>query len=159
MFSWPSKLKPADRPELVSSIDLFPTILSAIDLETPPNLPGLNLWEELTEEKTIDRNILCGEAYGHDIVDKDNPEASLAYLWCIEEDWKLILSYDGILEGGNGSYEYIHEEVRKEPVRLYKIVEDPFEKNNLAEDYPEKVEQLKKRIEGWYPLKERKVLK
>jgi hypothetical protein len=41
---------------------------------------------------------------------------------------------------------------------LYKIVEDPFEKNNLADEYPDKVEQLKNKIESWYPLKERKVL-
>jgi uncharacterized sulfatase len=158
MFSWPGKLKPAERTELVSSIDLFPTVLGAVNVELPANLPGLNLWDELTEEKAIERNIIFGEAYGHDIIDKDNPEASLAYLWCIEDDWKLILSYDGIIEGGVGSYDYIHDQVRKEPVRLYKIVEDPFEKNNLADEYPDKVEQLKNKIESWYPLKERKVL-
>jgi hypothetical protein len=48
--------------------------------------------------------------------------------------------------------------VRAEPIRLYKIVEDPFEKNNLARENPEKVEELKQKIEFWYPLKERKVL-
>lgn len=159
MFSWPSKLKPSFRKELVSSIDLFPTVLSAANIEIPQNLPGLNLWDELTEEKSIDRNIIFGEAYGHDIVDKDDPEASLAYLWCIEDDWKLILSYDGIIEGGNGAYNFTHDFVRAEPVRLYRIVEDPFERNNLAEEYPEKVEQLKNKIESWYPIKERKVLK
>ncbi|MCP4975275.1 MAG: sulfatase [Maribacter sp.] len=158
MFSLPGKLKPALRPELVQSIDLFPTVLSAANIELPLNLPGLDLWDELTEEKPIDRNIIFGEAYGHDIIDKDNPEASLAYLWCIEGDWKLILSYDGIVEGGNGGYDYIHDQMRKEPIRLYKIVEDPYEKNNLADEHPEKVEQLKQKIEAWYPLKERKVL-
>ena len=48
--------------------------------------------------------------------------------------------------------------MRAEVIRLYKIVEDPFEKNNLARENPEKVEQLKQKIEAWYPLKERKVL-
>jgi uncharacterized sulfatase len=158
MFSWPGKLKPASRPELAQSIDLFPTVLSAANIQLPQNLPGLDLWDELTEEKPIDRNIIFGEAYGHDIIDKDNPEESLAYLWCIEEDWKLILSYDGIVEGGNGGYDYIHDQMRKEPIRLYKIVEDPYEKNNLADEHPEIVEQLKQKIEAWYPLKERKVL-
>mgnify|MGYP006129826813 CR=1 FL=1 len=158
MFSWPGKLKPAIRTELVQSIDLFPTVLSAANIEFPKNLPGLDLWDELIEEKPIDRNIIYGESYGHDIIDKDNPEVSLAYLWCIEDDWKLILSYDGIIEGGNGGYNYIHDQVRAEPIRLYKIVEDPFEKNNLARENPEKVEELKQKIEFWYPLKERKVL-
>ena len=158
MFSWPGKLKPAERKEMGSSIDLFPTVLSAANVELPANLPGLNLWDELTEEKPIERNIIFGEAYGHDIIDKDDPEASLAYLWCVEDDWKLILSYDGIIEGGVGKYDYIHEQVRKEPVRLYKIVEDPFEKNNLADQYPEKVVELKNKIESWYPISKRKVI-
>jgi len=158
LFSMPGTLKPSSRKELVSSIDLFPTILSAAGIEPPRNLPGLNLWDALKNEKAIDRNIIFGEAYGHDIIDKDNPEASLGYLWCIEDDWKLILSYDGALEGGNGGYDFTHNEVRSEPIRLYKIVDDPFEKKNLASEYPDKVRQLKEKIEAWYPLKERKLL-
>lgn len=158
MLSWPGKLKPSDRPELVSSIDLFPTVLSAADVKYPEGLPGLDLWEELTEEKPIDRNIIFGEAYGHDIVDKDIPQASLGYLWCIEGDWKLTLSYDGEIHGGNGGYDFTHDYVRSEPVRLYKIVEDPFEKNNLADEFPEKVQDLKRKIEANYPLNGRKVL-
>lgn len=158
MFSWPGKLKPSDRPELVSSIDLFPTVLRAVNVDVPENLPGLDLWNELTTEKSIGRSIIFGEAYGHDIVDKDNPQASLGYLWCIEDDWKLILSYDGELFGGGGAYDFTHNHVRSEPTRLYKIVDDPFEKNNLADDYPEKVEDLKKKIEAQYPLNERKLL-
>lgn len=159
MFSWPSKLKPSFRKELVSSIDLFPTVLSAANIEIPQNLPGLNLWDELTEEKSIDRNIIFGEAYGHDIVDKDDPEASLAYLWCIEDDWKLILSYDGIIEGGNGAYNFTHDFVRAEPVRLYRIVEDPFEKNNLAEEYRKRWNNSKTKSRVGIHLKKGKCLK
>jgi uncharacterized sulfatase len=158
MFSWPGKLKPSDRPELVSSIDLFPTVLSAANVKYQNNLPGLDLWDELTEEKPVNRNIIFGEAYGHDIIDKDNPQASLGYLWCIEDDWKLILSYDGELIGGGGAYDFTHDYVRSEPIRLYKIVDDPFEKNNLADDYPEKVEELKMKIEAHYPLNGRKII-
>ena len=158
MFSMPGTLKPSSRKELSSSIDFVPTILSAVNLEIPKNLPGLNLWDNLKSGKKIDRNIVFGEAYGHDIIDKDNPEASLGYLWCVEDDWKLILSYDGALEGGKGGYDFTHNYVRSEPIRLYKITEDPFEKKNVASDYPDKVEQLKKKIEAWYPLNERELV-
>ena len=158
MFSMPGTLKPSSRKELVSSIDILPTILDAVNMEVPQNLPGLNLWDNLMNEKEIDRIIVFGEAYGHDIIDKDNPEASLGYLWCIENDWKLILSYDGALEGGNGGYDFTHDEVRSEPIRLYKITEDPFEKKNLASEYPDKVQQIKEKIEAWYPLRERTLL-
>ena len=158
LFSMPGTLKPSSRKELISSIDILPTILEAVNIEIPQNLPGLNLWDNLKSEKEIDRNIVFGEAYGHDIIDKDNPEASLGYLWCVEDDWKLILSYDGSLQGYNGVYDFTHNEVRSEPIRLYKITEDPFEKKNLASEYPDKVEQLKEKIEAWYPLNERKLL-
>ena len=158
MFSMPGTLKPSAREELVSSIDIVPTILGAVNRQVPQNLPGLNLWNNLKSEKEIDRNIVFGEAYGHDIIDKDNPEASLGYLWCIEEDWKLILSYDGALEGENGAYDFTHDEVRSEPIRLYKITEDPFEKKNVVREYPDKVQQLKEKIEAWYPLRERRLL-
>ena len=158
MLSWQGKLKPSDRPELVSSIDLFPTVLSAVNVEYPKNLPGLDLWDELTEEKPIERNIIFGEAYGHDIIDKENPQASLGYLWCIEDEWKLILSYDGELYGGGGAYDFTHEEVQSEPIRLYKIIDDPFELHNLADEYPDKVQDLKKKIEAHYPLNGRKVI-
>jgi len=76
----------------------------------------------------------------------------------ILETIPLILSYDGSLQGYNGVYDFTHNEVRSEPIRLYKITEDPFEKKNLASEYPDKVEQLKKKIEAWYPLNERKLL-
>ena len=126
--------------------------MRAVNVDVPENLPGLDLWDVLTTEKSIDRNIIFGEAYGHDIVNKDNPQASLGYLWCIEDDWKLILSYDGELFGGGGAYDFTHNYVRSEPIRLYKIVDDPFEKNNLADEFPEKVEDLKKKIESQYLL-------
>ena len=132
--------------------------MRAVNVDVPENLPGLDLWDVLTTEKSIDRNIIFGEAYGHDIVNKDNPQASLGYLWCIEDDWKLILSYDGELFGGGGAYDFTHNYVRSEPIRLYKIVDDPFEKNNLADEFPEKVEDLKKKIEAHYPLNGRKIL-
>ncbi|MCF6224030.1 MAG: sulfatase [Flavobacteriaceae bacterium] len=154
MISWPGKLKPAIREDVVSSIDFFPTMLSIAGIEPPANLPGLNLWPELTTGKPIERKIIFGEAYGHDIMEKDNPEASLANLWCIENNWKLILAYDGKIEG-HGSF--THKEMRKEPVRLYDILMDPYEKVNLAKQQPKVVERLTRKIENWYPLKERKL--
>ena len=42
-FRWPNQLTPQDRPELVSSIDLVPTILGFADANLPKGLPGLNL--------------------------------------------------------------------------------------------------------------------
>jgi len=155
IFSWPGVLKPGVRQELISSIDLMPTILGAVGKESNHTMSGINLWPTLTEKASIQREVIFGEGYGHDIIDKDNPEASLAYRWCIEGDWKLILCYDGQLEGWGLQ---THEEMRTEPVRLYNLVEDPYEKNNLFEKEPGRVIRLKSKIDNWYPLKDRQLL-
>jgi len=156
MFSWPGQLKPTIREEFISSIDLFPTILQAAGIEMPDSLPGSGLWDELNSGNAVDRNIIFGEGYGHNIMEKDNPEASLAYLWCIEDNWKLILCYDGEIEGWGS---YAHVNMQEQPIRLYDLKNDPYETINQAKKYPEKVEILKKQIEEWYPLNNRKILK
>ncbi len=155
IFSWPGVLEPETREELISSVDLMPTILGAAGIETTQRVSGINLWPGLTNQQPIHRQAIFGEGYGHDIIDKDNPEASLAYRWCIEGDWKLILCYDGQLEGWGL---HTHEEMRKEPIRLYNLIEDPHEKTNLFQEHPEIVSRLKSKIDSWYPLKYRKLL-
>ncbi|MFC2124087.1 sulfatase [Bacteroidota bacterium] len=155
MFSWPGKLKPDTREEFISSIDLFPTILNIAGIQQPSNLPGLNLWDELITGKAIERDMIFGEGYGHNMIEKDNPETSLAYLWCIEDNWKLILCYDGHIEGWGL---HTHEEMRKQPVRLYNIIQDPYEEFNLVEEYPTIVKRMRLKIEEWYPIKKRKVI-
>jgi len=49
MFRWPGDVKPADRPELCSSIDIVPTILAAAGVDIPKRLPGLNLLPNLQQ--------------------------------------------------------------------------------------------------------------
>ena len=39
MFRWPPKMKPDERKELVSSIDIVPTILAASGVKAPENYP------------------------------------------------------------------------------------------------------------------------
>ncbi|MHC4509622.1 MAG: sulfatase family protein, partial [Planctomycetota bacterium] len=95
VFSWPKVLKPARRDEIVSSVDLVPTILAAAGARTPQGLPGLDLLPNLTDGTRITRSAIFGEGFAHDIADIENPEASLLYRWCIEGPWKLILTYDG----------------------------------------------------------------
>jgi uncharacterized sulfatase len=151
LFSWPGKLQPADRPELVSSIDLVPTILAAAGARTAGDLPGLNLLPDLETGKKIDRDAIFGEGFAHDIADIDKPEASLLYRWCIEGKWKLLLTYDGEVN----RYQSTHPRTEKGP-QLFDLLADPSEEKNLAADHPDVVARLAGRIEAWYPVKERK---
>lgn len=154
MFNWPGKLSPVKRSEFISSIDLYPTILQVAGIPQPEGLPGTDLWDALQTGYPIERVPIFGEGYGHDMMEKDNPEASLAYRWVIEDQWKLILCYDGIIEGYRIDS---HEAMRKEPVRLYDVAKDPYETTNLADVHPEIVDRLSSRLQEWYPVNERKI--
>ncbi|MEO2011819.1 MAG: sulfatase [Pirellulaceae bacterium] len=153
MFSWPGKIKTADRPELVSSIDLVPTILSLAGARIPKDLPGLDLADNLCEGKAIERDTIFGEGFAHDIKDVDNSEASLLYRWCIEGQWKLLLTYDGEVN----RYRTTHPRTERRP-QLFDLNADPHEKKNMAAERPEVVARLAEKIGGWYLVKERKVL-
>jgi uncharacterized sulfatase len=151
IFSWPKVLRPTRRDELVSSVDLVPTILAAAGARTPHGLPGLDLLPNLREGTRITRNTIFGEGFAHDIADIEEPEASLLYCWCIEGPWKLILTYDGEVN----RYRSTHPRTEKRP-QLFNLLKDPYEKNNVAGDHPEEVARLAEKIAAWYPLKERK---
>ena len=154
MFSWPNGgLKNGKRKDVVSSIDLFPTVLAATGARTPKGLPGLNLLENLKTEKPIKRKGIFGETFAHDIADVENPEDSLLFRWTIEGKWKLLLTYDGEVN----RYKTTHPREEKRP-QLFNLLKDPKEKKNLAKDNPEVVARLVAKIGTWWPVKERKVL-
>lgn len=153
MFSLPSQFEAQMRPEVVSSIDIVPTVLAAAGVDIPAELPGKNLLENFKQQTPIDRDAIFGEGFAHDMADLDNPESTLMYRWVISGKWKLILSYDGV----NVSYQKYHKDVLSGP-RLYNILEDVHEKNNLVEKHPKLVKELVAKLEGWYPVKGRKVL-
>ncbi|MBL6764712.1 MAG: sulfatase [Verrucomicrobiae bacterium] len=153
-FNWPAKLKPADRGELVSSIDLLPTMVAAAGGRQPKGLPGLNLWSNLQTGAKIGRKAIFGEGLAHDIADIEKPEASLLYRWTIEGRWKLLLTYDGEV----AAYASTHPRTEKRP-QLFDLLKDPHETKNLAGDHPDVVARMVKAIDAWYPVTERKVVK
>ena len=152
MFSWPAKLKPADRPEVVSSIDFMPTVLAAAGARVPEGLPGLNLLPNLKDNTPIQREIIFGENFAHNIADLHDPEASLTYRWCIAGKWKLILTYDGEVVRTDKAWD---SRTVKHP-QLFDLIDDPHEKKNVAAAHPEIVARLAKAIAEWYPVTKRK---
>ncbi|MCZ6675153.1 MAG: sulfatase [Verrucomicrobia bacterium] len=154
MYSWPAKLKPSHRMDLVSSIDIFPTVLAAAGARQPKiKLPGLNLLPHLESGSDIPRDSIFGEAFAHDIADIENPEASLLFRWCIQGDWKLLLTYDGEVNRNA----HVHPRDEKRP-QLFNLKNDPHEKSNLAGQNPRVVARMAKMIDEWWPVRERKVL-
>lgn len=153
MLSWPGVITPAKREELVSSIDLAPTMLSATGATLPDGLPGLDLMPVVRDGKQLGRDTIYGEVFAHDVADIDKPEASLIYRWTITGRWKLLLTYDGVL----GRYASTHPRTEKRP-QLYDLEADPHEERNLAAQNPEIVARLADKIDLWWPVTERKTI-
>lgn len=153
IFSWPGRLDPQTRSELVTNLDILPTILAAAGARSPERpVPGLNLLPHLRHESTIPRDAIFGESFAHDIADLDDPEASLLYRWCINGKWKLLLTYDGEVN----RYQSTHPREEKRP-QLFNLFEDPHETTNLAAGHPDVVAELAQRIHEWYPVENRRV--
>ena len=154
MFSWPKGgLKPSKRSEVISSIDLFPTVLAAAGARIPGQTPGVNLLGHLQKRTPIKRSGIFGEGFAHDIADIQKPEASLLYRWRIEGKWKLLLTYDGEVN----RYKSSHPQLEKRP-QLFDLSADPHEKTNLAKHHPKVVADLAAKITAWWPVRERKVI-
>jgi uncharacterized sulfatase len=146
-------IEPGVRKELVSSIDIAPTMLSAAGVECPANLPGLDLLPLVRDRKPLDRDTLFGEGFAHDVADVDSPEESLLYRWAIQGQWKLILTYDAPV----GRYASSHPRSERRP-QLFDLSQDPREEHNVAADHPEMVARLADHIAAWWPVSRRQTI-
>ncbi|WP_298366015.1 sulfatase-like hydrolase/transferase [uncultured Lutibacter sp.] len=127
IYKWEGKINPKmDAENVVSSIDMVPTVLSLLGIEHSKEMKGINV---LDEEQLKNRKGIFGEIYAHDF---DTIENSMFYNMAIFPPFKLI----------------VPDSIRKkdEKIQLYNIDEDPFEKNNIAENHPEIVDDLKEKI-------------
>jgi uncharacterized sulfatase len=141
-------MKAEERPGLCSSIDIAPTILAAAGVAVPKSLPGLNLLPSLLEGSPIERNVIFGESFAHDIADIQDPRASLLYRWVIQDQMKLLLTYNG----RTGRMKYPPKD--RSP-QLFDLKADPHEKVDLASKRPELLQELSTLIGDWYPARTR----
>ena len=131
MLRWPGVIEPATYDQLVSSIDLAPTILAACGAEARGTLPGENHWPLVKDKQPLQRTAVFGEIFAHDVADIDQPAASLQYRWCVDGPWKLILPTDGAAE-------------------LYNLADDPHETSDLAAEQLRHVRRLTEQLDAWW---------
>lgn len=145
MLSWPGRVKAGRVQDLAHAIDLFPTIAAAAGLQVTGKLPGINLLDQQARTKRRRVFGVCHSVYN---MTPGNPDGTLQYLWCVEDDWKLLLRYKGL---DTTRYRQLHI-WDKAPVRLYNLKRDPHEKNELSAMHPEIVKRLRKAIQAWHPI-------
>ena len=132
MIRWPGKIAPQrNDTDLADSIDIVPTLLSAVGIAKTDTMPGINL---LDKEAVATRKAIYGECFTHDFVDLQRPEKNLRFRWMIEDGWKLIVAQPGEETG----------------VELYNIIDDPHEEQNLAITLPQRVRDMLPKLDAYH---------
>jgi arylsulfatase A-like enzyme len=115
-LTWPGKLKPGKILSPMSVTDWMPTLCSIVGYTPKTDLKwdGLNILSQLRSKQKLSQ---VRTLYCHGVASKS---FSLRH-----GDWKLV------------------QHKNKNP-ELYDITKDPYEKNNVARQYPEKMSELAK---------------
>ena len=131
---------PAGRPrvdELVSLLDVMPTILELAGLAAPPHVQGTSLVPLLTGSSAAPRTVFA-ELIGH---------APGPILSMMRDDREKLIHYR--------SPRADQETDRTPALRLFDLTTDPSESANLAVDERDRARALRKRLDPWLAENER----
>jgi N-sulfoglucosamine sulfohydrolase len=161
IINWPNKIKERKiHRELLSNVDLFPTILDLIGIPIPVQIQGQSFRNLLLNEEYNEREYIFAELTYHDI--GYNPIRAIR-----TKEWKYIKNFtpldflfeipDDVVESLsakawlNEHPEYYSPRSREE---LYNLINDPLEKKNLAEDsqYQSIKRELENKLMNWLKL-------
>lgn len=121
LVNWPGHIKPGTVVnQMIHIVDLYPTIAKLAGGSTAKSKPldGFDVWQTITEGKPSPRDEVVY-----------NVEAFRGAVR--RGDWKLVW-----------------RSTLPSKIELFNLANDPYEKSNLAEQNPEKVAELQKRIDG-----------
>lgn len=129
IVKWPGKIASGSISDVpVTSTDFYPTMLDMAGLPALPeqHIDGQSFVPVLTQpSEAWDRNPLFWH-YPHHSNQGGSPGGVIR-----EGKWKLISFYE------------------EEELELYDLVEDPGEQNDLAAEFPDKVEEMKAKLDSW----------
>lgn len=145
MVKWPGKVAAkVDKENLASNLDILPTVLAACGIEIPFGVEGINL---LDHDAVAKRRHLFLENYTVDMISADNPGAALRARSIVSNDWKLTIWREPhpLLKTHRWQIE-----IPEQKVELFDLQADPLEGFNLAGHNPEKVEELRRKLDAWW---------
>ena len=146
LIRWDGRVKPATHGELVSSVDIVPTLLAATgESDRAGGLPGMDLLPSATGRMPLDPGrAVFGEIYPGDGTSLDDPSQDIAYRWVRRGDYKLIVTHSQ--DGQRPWGEYLAEDA------LFNVVADPDESNNLIAEsgHAARVAELRRLVDEWW---------
>jgi len=116
--NWPGKISPQTVGGMIHAVDLYPTFaaLAGASTEKCKPLDGVNVWETIAQGKPSPRTEVIYNVEPFRAAMRDG-------------DWKLIW-----------------RSLIPTSVDLYNLAIDPYEQQNLAEKYPDKVSAMQMRL-------------
>ena len=119
LANWPGKIKPQSVDGVIHAVDIYPTLakLAGASTEKSKPLDGVDVWPTISEGKA-------------------SPRQEMVY---------NIEPFRGAIRVGD--WKLIWRTMLPSSVDLYNLAEDPYEKNNVAAAHPEKVTELKHRLD------------
>lgn len=139
VMRWPAAIKAGQKMnQIMTAMDVFPTLAEASGV-TPQNLrkfDGHSMWQAISAQLLMPR---------HDLVyfASETPYYGQFNLTAFNDEWKLVQEIEqNQLETSVTNY-------------LFRIQEDPYEYNNLAQAHPDIVQDMAKSIHDWralYPI-------
>jgi arylsulfatase A-like enzyme len=139
LMRWPGVIEPGTRmTSIMSAMDVFPTLAEAVGIPTGNefDLDGRSLWRAISSGQTIKREDMLFFA-------SETPIRGTFNLTGFNDEWKLVQTIkQGLLSADVENW-------------LFKIREDPYERNNLASAHPKVVVDMANQIHEWrtmYPI-------
>jgi arylsulfatase A len=145
LLRWDGVIRPATHAPLCSSVDIVPTILSALGIESKmPGRPGVDLMVSAKGIAELQSRPVFGDIYPGDATSLGHPSSDVAYRWVREGDFKLIVPQPQ--QGRSAWGDYLDE------VALFDVVHDPGETKNLAGEPGQRgrVERLTRLLDNWW---------
>jgi len=146
LLRWDRHVQPATHQELVSSIDILPTLLTATGLANrSDSFPGRDLWPSAIGEQGLDPDrAIFGEIYPGDASFLGHPERDIAHRWVRKGNLKFITTHKHHQPTSWGHY--------LEGNALFDVVSDPTESRNLISEkvFETELRDLQQQLNGWW---------
>ncbi|MCP4176014.1 MAG: sulfatase-like hydrolase/transferase [Fuerstiella sp.] len=141
LVRWNEHVNPAEHSQLVHTVDLVPTILSAAGLSDAitPRMKGISLLPSATGREQLRHRPVFGAIYPNDAQVLDNPSLHVRGRWIRAGRFKLLVPGPA---------------AKPVTLSLFDLKNDPRETMNLAavSEYASCVEHMHQLLDQWWPL-------
>lgn len=125
--------------QIVSGMDILPTIMEAVGGDVPDNLDGKSLWPAIEQGKKIHEELVWSNGRDSWVVRKGKWKLAHNIGWV----HNTYLLEGGVARSAEEKYSY------PDGTMLFDLEEDIGETKNLKNDYPEIVKELKAIYADW----------